>query len=224
MTLTYYGHCAFLWNSPQGVRVLIDPFGNSPERRWFLHPFPSVEADVVLVTHDHFDHNAVQGLSGGPTTLRGPGEFRLGDILVHGIPDLHAGSWGLRGMSNTIFVVESEGVRYCHIGDNRHDIPNEVREQLGKVDALMVTVDDSCHLLTYQQVDQLVEQVSPRVVVPMHYYIEGLTTESSTLRPPENWLATQRRVRRLKTGPVEISRKDLPDERKVWVLSPTLIP
>ena len=83
----------------------------------------------------------------------------------------------------------------------------------------MVTVDDSCHLLTYEQVDQLADLVSPHVVIPMHYYIDGLTTESSTLMPPDNWLATQRRVRRLNPGPVEISCKDLPDEREVWVFS-----
>ncbi len=202
---------------------MIDPFGNSPERHWFLHPLPSVEADVALVTHDHFDHNAVQDLPGSPTLLRGPGELSLGDVTVRGVRDLHAGSWGSKGMSNTIFVIEIEGVRFCHIGDNRHDIPGEVREQLGDVDVLMVTVDDSCHLLTYQQVDRLVELVSPRVVVPMHYYIEGLTTESSTLTPPDGWLAPQERVRRLTPGPFEIPHKDLPNEREVWVFSPPQI-
>ena len=219
LTLTYHGHCAFLWTSPQGVRVLIDPFGNSADSHWFLRPFPTVEADVALVTHHHFDHNAVQGLPGRPTLLRGPGELRLGDITVRGVRDLHAGSSGVRGMSNTIFVIETEGVRFCHIGDNRHDVPGEVRARLGDVDVLMVTVDDSCHLLTYQQVGQLVELISPHVVVPMHYYTEGLTTESSTLMPPDDWLATHGRVRRLNPGPVEISRKHLPDEREVWVLS-----
>lgn len=179
---------------------------------------------MALVTHDHFDHNAVRRLPGSPTLLRGPGELRLGDITVRGVRDLHAGSWGLRGMPNTIFLVESEGIRFCHIGDNRHDIPSEVRTRLGDVDVLMITVDDSCHLLTYQQVDQLVDLVSPHVVVPMHYYIEGLTTESSTLMPPDKWLATQRRVRRLIRGSAEISRKDLLDEREVWVFSPNFHP
>ncbi len=224
LTLIYYGHCAFLWTSPQGVRVLIDSFGNSPEDHWFLRPFPTVEADVALVTHDHFDHNAVQDLPGSPTLLRGPGELSLGDVTVRGVRELHAGSWGSAGMSNTIFVIESEGVRFCHIGDNRHDLPGEVRKQLGDVDVLMVTVDDSCHLLTYQQVAGVVELVSPRVVAPMHYYIEGLTTESSTLMPPDGWLATRSRVKRLSPGTVEITREDLPDKREVWVFSPTSIP
>ena len=58
--LSYYGHCAFLWTSPGAVRVLIDPFGNSDDSYWFHDVFPPIECDVVLVTHDHFDHNAVR--------------------------------------------------------------------------------------------------------------------------------------------------------------------
>ena len=120
-------------------------------------------------------------------------------------------------MENTIFVVESGGVRSCHVGDNRHDIPGHVRAQLGAVDILMVTVDDSCHLLSYDQVDSLIAEVSPRVVVPMHYYVEGLTTASSTLRTPKGWLKTQTSVRHLGANPIELTPDDLPDEREVWV-------
>jgi len=87
-------------------------------------------------------------------------------------------------MDNTIFFVERGGVSCCHISDNRHDIPGHVRTQLGAVVVLMVTVDDSCLLLSYHQVDSLIADISPRVMVPMHYYVKGLTTTSSTLRTP----------------------------------------
>ena len=217
MKLTYYGHSAFLWTSEGGVRALIDPFGNSPRHDWFLRPFPPVGTDVALVTHDHFDHNAVENVPGQPTLLKGPGEFRRGDMVVQGIFDLHSADSGRGGMENTLFVVESGGVRCCHIGDNRHDIPGDVRAQLGAVDVLMVTVDDSCHLLSYDQVDSLIAEVSPRVVVPMHYYVEGLTTATSTLRTPKGWLKTQTSVRHLSANPIELTPDDLPDEREVWV-------
>jgi L-ascorbate metabolism protein UlaG (beta-lactamase superfamily) len=220
LKLTYYGHCAFLWTSASGVRALIDPFGNSPRHDWFLRPFPTVDTDVALVTHDHFDHNAVENVLGRPTLLDGAGEFRRGDMRVRGILDLHSADSGRRGMENTIFVVESGGVRCCHIGDNRHDIPGHVRDELGAVDVLMVTVDDSCHLLSYDQVDSLIADVSPRVVVPMHYYVEGLTTASSTLQTPKGWLETQTSVRHLGANPIELTRDDLPDEREVWVFGP----
>ena len=212
-----------MWTSKGGVRVLIDPFGNSPKNRWFVRPFPSVTADVVLVTHDHFDHNAIGSVSGDPTVLRGPGVFSSGDVVVRGVADLHAGTSGRAGMRNMIFTVECDDVRYCHIGDNRHDIPASVWTQLGEVDVLMVTVDDSCHLLTYEQVAALVQETAPGVVVPMHYYVDGLTTGTSTLETSERWLADQLDVRRLEAATVDIGRGDLPDGRQVWAFGPPAV-
>ncbi|MCH8062210.1 MAG: MBL fold metallo-hydrolase [Chloroflexi bacterium] len=220
--LSYYGHCAFLWTSPAGVRVLIDPFGNSDQSRWFLDAFPPLEADVVLVTHDHFDHNADHVVPGKPTLIRGPGRFQPKDVEITGVLDLHSGRSGLRGMTNTIFVVELEGIRYAHIGDNRHDAPDAVRRAIGRVDVLMLTVDDSNHLLTSEQVDSLTALLDPRVVVPMHYYIEGLTTVESTLKAPDGWLSSQPRVRRLQNPTLSLRTDDIPEEREVWVFPPLL--
>lgn len=220
MTLTYYGHCAFMWTSRTGIRVLIDPYGNSAQSFWFLRVFPQIQVDVVLVTHDHFDHNAIGVLPDTPSVLRGPGSFTLDDMVVRGIGDIHSGNSGQRGMQNTIFMVESEGVRYCHIGDNRHNIENEAMYDIGEVDVLMVTVDDSRHLLSYDQVNQLVERIDPKVVVPMHYYINGLTADSSTLETAERWLATQDTVKLLAINSLEIESEDLPSHREVWVFEP----
>ncbi len=182
-----------------------------------MRRFPPVESDIVAVTHDHFDHNDLGPLPGQPTVLRGPGVFRLDDLSVTGVMDLHSGNSGRRGMVNTIFVVDVAGVRFCHIGDNRHGLPDSVRDALRRVDVLMVTVDDSSHLLTNEQVDILVESLSPRVVVPMHYYIPELTALDSTLETPEGWLATQHRVRRLGSSRIDIVDTALPAGREVWI-------
>ncbi|MFQ5844666.1 MAG: MBL fold metallo-hydrolase, partial [Planctomycetota bacterium] len=191
MQLTYYGHSAFLWTSPAGVRILIDPFGESPRHHWFRRPFPAAEADVCLVTHEHFDHSGTGRVGGRPTLLRGPGEFRLRDVSVHGVVDEHTPIPGRDAVPNTMFVVECGGLRLCHGGDNRHDPPAAVRDRLGAIDLLTVPADDSCHLLSYEQIERLVDRLDPRIVVPVHYFVEGLTTEESTLRPPTGWLETQ---------------------------------
>tara|TARA_B100000315_G_scaffold238692_1_gene256737 strand:+ start:2074 stop:2754 length:681 start_codon:yes stop_codon:yes gene_type:complete len=216
-SLTYLGHCAFLWRTELGRTLLIDPYGDPVDGRLFLRAFPPVESDVVAVTHDHFDHNELDALPGHPTVLRGAGSFRLDDLSVTGVMDLHSGRSGQRGMVNIVFVVEVSGVRFCHIGDNRHDLSCEVRQDIGGVDVLMVTVDDSSHLLTNEQVDILVQSLSPRVVVPMHYYIPDLTAVESTLETPDGWLATQSSVRRLGSPEVEISPEGLPANREAWV-------
>ena len=222
-SLTYLGHCAFLWQSEQGRRIVIDPFQNpSDGYYWFLRGFPDTPVDVVAVTHDHFDHNNANALSGNPTILRGPGEFTLDDFKITGALDLHSGNSGRRGMVNTIFVIETNGVRVSHIGDNRHDMPESVREQIGDIDILMVTVDDSSHLLTSEEADQLIDRLSPSVVIPMHYYVPGLTTVESTLGGPDGWLATKKSVRSLRSSEIPIDRATLPSAREVWVLDAQL--
>lgn len=222
MNLSYYGHCAFKWTSPAGVRVLIDPFGNSEQSDWFVREFPPIETDLLLVTHDHFDHNAEGAVPHRPNVLRGPGKFQHKDVSVEGVLDLHSGKSGRRGMQNTMFIIEVEGVRCCHIGDNRHDMPGSVREQLGRVDVLMVTVDDSHHLLSPDQVAGIIELLSPKVVIPTHYYIEGLTARSSTLETPLGWLKGQSIHKRRCQHTLDMNRSDLPNEQEIWMFEPLL--
>ena len=228
VTLDYFGHCAFLWTTAQGVRALIDPYRNQVDRFWFLRGFPPVEADVVMVTHSHFDHDAVEQVPGLPTILRGACEFRVGDLAVYGVLDTHARLRGGPPLDNVIFLVQNGGIRFCHIGDNRSDIPPQVRDAIGEVDVLMVTVDDSCHLLSYEQVESLTQLLRPRVVIPTHYLIPGLTSEDAygrsgiPLKTAETWLKGRERVRRFDAGPLVLSHDILPSTVETWVLTPRL--
>lgn len=218
MAVRYLGHCAFLFEDDAGRRLLIDPFGDPAGGAWFVRRFPSMEVDLAAVTHDHFDHNAVDTLPGATQIMSGSGERRVGEMRIIGVSDLHSGLSGERGMVNVIYLVELNGVRYCHLGDNRWDIPDEVRTRLGNVDVLMVPVDDSCHLLSYEEVDRLVDSLSPSVVIPMHYYIDGLTTVESTLGGIDRWSRLQPRRRPLRQPAIRIDRRGMPYEREVWLV------
>lgn len=217
LTLTYYGHCAFLWQSPQGIRVLSDPYRNRHDRYWFTRQFPALDSDLALITHAHFDHDAAPNLPESTSVLRMPGEFRSQDVSIRGILDEHSNIWH---MPNIMFRLDIAGIRFLHIGDNRIAWPEEVRQAVGEIDVLMITVDDSCHLLSYQEVDALIAIVQPRVVVPMHYLIPGLMTVASTLLPPDGWLATRNAVRRLGCHSIMMSSNALPSTREVWVFEP----
>ena len=217
VSMHYFGHSAFMWRSPKGYRILIDPYGNPTGPRWFHRPFPSVRCDIVLVTHPHFDHDAVDRVQGRPTFLRHPLELCGDDFRIRGIMGKHAKDFGQEfGQQNLIFIVQTAGITFCHLGDNRADLSEATLNALGEVDVLMVSVDESQHLLTYAEVDQIVACLKPAIVIPMHYWIKGLTASTSSLGGIENWLAKIPNVRRIKTMGFEFTYKDLPSQREVW--------
>lgn len=222
VAVTYYGHCAFLWETGQGARVLVDPYRNRQDRYWFTRKFPRIPCDLGLITHAHFDHDAADRLPETASLLRMPGKVRYRDISIRGIGDLHSNPKGnTPNFPNVMYRLEAGGLRFLHIGDNRTDWPADVAESVGEVDVLMVTVDDSNHLLTYQEVDSLIDRLSPKVVIPMHYQIPGLHPDAAGLLPPEAWLATHSGVKRLGRHSAAISAEALPAATEIWVFDPS---
>ncbi len=220
MRLTYFGHCAFRWETEGGVTVVADPYRNQEGRYWFTRLFPEVRCDLGLITHAHFDHDAVDRLPEAASILRMPGDFSAGDLQIRGVGDWHSGAARLVDFPNVMFRLEAGGLRFLHIGDNRSEWPEDVAEAVGDIDVLMVTVDDSKHLLNYEQVDSLVERLRPRVVIPMHYAIPGLMSSDCDLLPPEGWLARQKAVRRLESDRMDFDAARLPAQTEVWLFEP----
>jgi L-ascorbate metabolism protein UlaG (beta-lactamase superfamily) len=221
MKLTYFGHCAFRWETPAGVTVMADPYRNQAGRYWFSRLFPDIPCDLGLITHAHFDHAAAERLPEAASVLRMPGKLEVGDLQIQGIQDLHSGASRLRDFPNVMFKLEVSGVSYLHIGDNRADWPADVANAVGNVDVLLVTVDDSIHLLTYDEVDGLVQRLEPRVVIPMHYFIPGISASGNDLLPPEGWLQRHQTVRRLDSHEADISSGSLPGSTEVWLFQPS---
>ena len=199
---------------------MADPYRNAADRYWFTRLFPELRCDLGLITHAHFDHDAVDRLPGAASILRMPGEFSGGDLRIRGVQDLHSGASRLRDFPNVMFRLVSNGVSFLHIGDNRVEWPEDVTQAVGDIDVLMVTVDDSTHLLTYDQVDSLVQRLHPRVVIPMHYAIPGLHSTECELLPPDGWLTRQKTVRRLESDQFEFAPSNLPNQTEVWLFQP----
>ena len=145
MRLTYFGHCAFRWETPGGVTAVADPYRNQADRYWFTRLFPEVRCDLGLITHAHFDHDAVERLPQAASILRMPGEFATGDLRILGVGDFHSGAARLRDFPNVMFRLNAGGANFLHIGDNRAEWPDEVAREVGDIDVLLVTVDDSNH-------------------------------------------------------------------------------
>jgi L-ascorbate metabolism protein UlaG (beta-lactamase superfamily) len=213
--------------------MVIDPFQNPRSgSRWFTKRFPVLKAQVVVSTHDHFDHNAIKFISGLPAILKKRGSLKLNDVEVRLTPEIHSeylhrkASSGTQ-MVNNLVMVESHGVRICHMGDNRADISPEALEELGRIDVLALPVDDSEHIFTFAEVDQLIETLSPKVVLPIHYFQEGVTADTADLGGITRWLehvGDRAEVRYSDTSRIVLSPAEMERVKglEIWPLEPAL--
>jgi L-ascorbate metabolism protein UlaG (beta-lactamase superfamily) len=190
-TLRAIGHSCFLLTTPAGTRVVIDPYRSE---EWPGLKLPALEADLVLVTHPHWDHDASSAVRGSPRVLAGPGSHEFKDVRVRGLAGRHAvtGGEAIR-FANTVYVIETGGVRLCHPGDNGPlaDTPG-LAEAIGPVDVLLLAIDAERRVLDYEAAAAWIHALSPRLVIPMHHRVPGVTFEQVTgLGTVDEWLSGQ---------------------------------
>jgi len=174
--IRWLGHACFLAEG-RDAALVTDPFDDSIG----LQP-PSVEADVVTVSHDHFDHNATGFIRGNPTVVRGPGERGVAGVKTIGIETFHDATGGSQRGPNTVFVIEMDGLRLCHCGDLGHILAGGDIERIGVVDVLFVPVGGT-YTLDAEGASAVASALSPRVTVPMHYRIPGLSLGIAGVEP-----------------------------------------
>lgn len=174
MRIQWYGQSAFRISGTE-TSVFIDPFGDLSSMadrgvRFEYPPIEGVEADLVLVTHEHFDHNGVEAIGGDPTVLRstaGRHDSPIGEIV--GVASEHDQAAGTERGPNTIFVFELDGVRMAHFGDfGQRQLRDEQAEAIGSVDLVFVPVGGG-PTVDAEQARQIVDEVGAKWVVPMHY-------------------------------------------------------
>jgi L-ascorbate metabolism protein UlaG (beta-lactamase superfamily) len=195
------------------VNITIDPFG--PETG--LRP-PSQPADIVLVTHEHLDHNNVKAVAGNPFVVNGPGEYEIKDVYIQGIPAWHDEKEGKEQGVNTIYTVDAEDLRICHLGDlGQKELTDEQLEKIGEVDVLMIPVGGGTTISEKDAV-KIISQIEPKITVPMHYAIPKLKMK---LAGVEAFLKNLG-IKSLAPEPkLSIKKKDImPEEAKIVVLEP----
>ncbi len=217
MEIKYLGHSSFLIEAktPSGkVKVVVDPF----DSKMVGLPWPKqTSADLVLISHQHSDHNFVEGVSGEHYVISGPGEYEVKGVKVTGVASFHDGEMGkLRG-KNTIYSIEAEGIFICHLGDLGHVLSDEEVSRLGRVDVLLVPVGGH-YTIDAEQALQVVNQVEPLIVVPMHYKAPGLSKNLEVLAEVSSFVR-QTGQPASEEAALKIDKNSLPqEEMKVVVL------
>lgn len=163
--LTWLGHACFRLRG-RDVALLLDPVG-----RHLGYDISKVRADIVTISHRHPGHNNVAGLKGDFAVIEGPGEYEIKDVFITGIRTYHDEERGAQRGHNTIYVINLDDLVFCHLGDLGHPLSSDHLDHIGNVDVLMVPAGGSA--LGVDKAIEVISQIEPGIVVPMHYATRG---------------------------------------------------
>lgn len=212
MDITYLGHSSFRIKGKTAT-VVTDPF--DPQKVGLK--YPSVEADIVTSSHNHSDHNKLDLVKDYQKALTGPGEYEVAGISFIGVSSFHDDKKGeLRG-KNTIFVMEVDGVRICHLGDLGHKLTEGQLKAIGDIDVLIIPVGGEYTIGSTLAVE-VTQQIEPFFVIPMHYQTKGLKKDTfSKLEPVENFLKSSGMVVE-KTTKFGLKKEEILDDQPAKVV------
>lgn len=148
------------------VKIVIDPFDESLGLR-----VPKLNANILLISHQHYDHCNVKAVSGEPFLIDGPGEYEVKGVYIKGIPAFHDNSLGKERGRVTIFAIETEEIKICHLSDiGQKELTEEQLEAIGEVNILMIPVG-GVYTVEAKEASGIIKQIEPQIVIPMHYKI-----------------------------------------------------
>ena len=213
MKIKWNGHASFTITADDGTVLVTDPYDPSGYGGVLKYDPVKDQADGVLVSHDHADHNWVEGLPGSPAVLKGPG--RVKEIEVKGLETFHDESEGSERGPNVVFSFAVDGVNICFLGDLGHRLSQEQAGALGAVDLLMVPVGGTFTVDARGAAD-VVGALNPKVVIPMHFKTEKCDLPIAGV---EDFLEKMGNAKRIGSSEVAVSAEGLPAAGpEVWVL------
>ena len=208
MEITWLGHSCFRIRGSR-TTIITDPY--PPDLGYSLG---KPTARIVTVSHQHSGHSYVQGVGGEPRLVTSPGEYEIGGVLIMGIATFHDREKGKKRGKNTVYLIEADEISICHLGDLGHVLTTEQVEELGNVDVLLLPVGGVSTLNASMAVE-VVRQLEPRVIIPMHYKTEALTRE---LEPVERFLK-EMGVEQVDSRPrLSLGKTSLPASTQVFLL------
>jgi L-ascorbate metabolism protein UlaG (beta-lactamase superfamily) len=179
MTISWYGQSCFRLET-KGVSLLIDPFSKDIGLK-----APRLNDNIFLVSHEHFDHNNIEDAPEDAFVIRGPGEYEKSGVRVQGIVSYHDNKEGAERGLNTIYIINMEEMRLCHLGDlGQAKLTEQQAEAIGDVDILFIPIGGK-YTLNAVEAEDIIKEIEPKIIIPMHYKVPGLEMD---LEGPQKFL------------------------------------
>ncbi|MCD6481799.1 MAG: MBL fold metallo-hydrolase [Thermoplasmata archaeon] len=204
----WHGHSCF--EISNGRVIVLDPHDGTS----IGIPPPKVRADIIVISHDHFDHNQARVVE-KESSVKVRESKEVEGVKIEGIRAYHDKEKGSKRGEITIFKIEFEGMKFCHMGDIGHVPDDETIKKIGKVDMIFIPVG-GVFTVDAREAMEIAKKVDARIIVPMHYKIEGL---SLPINPLEPFLDLADFDIRYVANEIEMERDDIPEGKEIWVFS-----
>ena len=211
MKITWIGHACFLIEGIEG-NVVTDPFASSVP---YSFP-PNLAADVITVSHGHFDHNAADRVQGDPALMEATGHLEVRGIPFVGIASHHDDQGGAERGSNTIYLFELDGLHIAHLGDLGEPLNKNQISALSKVEILLIPVGGTYTIDAHQAAEICSQLPSLRLVIPMHFKTDPI--DDWPIETVDPFAEIMDNVRRISGSTVSVDRDTLPESLEVWIL------
>ncbi len=211
MIITWIGHSCFKIQDKtgsEGVTVVTDPFDKKVGFK-----APNFEADIVTVSHDHYDHNNANALRGDPFVVDCAGEYDRKGVAIAGIESYHDTKQGAEKGKNIIYRIDMDDISVAHLGDLGHELDTKQLERLEGTDILLIPIGGK-YTIDYKKAVEVVKQIDPRIVIPMHYKVKGLKVDVDGV----DKFVKEMGLKPTNEEKLKISKKDLPQEETELVI------
>lgn len=214
MKIKWFGHAAFGITSQNGVRIIIDPYQSGAFDGALTYGTVSGEADLVLTSHDHDDHNYTKDIRGTFDIINKAGEYDVKGVKIRAIPTFHDQSKGADRGTNLMFRIETDGISVLHAGDLGHVLEAKTLDELGRVDVLLVPVG-GFYTMGAHEATRTMNDLKPTITIPMHYKTEKC---AFPIAPVDDFIRDKKQVHVTDSFEIEITKENLPREARIVIL------
>lgn len=210
LQIRWHGHSCF--EITNDVTIVTDPH----DGRSIGIPTPTVTGDIILVTHNHYDHNSVKTVEKeNSKVIIDERKRTIGNVQINGIPAFHDTAHGERRGNMILYKFIVDDITFCHLGDLGHELDAKTAQQIGKIDILFIPVGGN-YTIDADQAWRVIEMLKPKIAIPMHYRIEGLSISIAGIEP----FLEKNHYKILRVGnEIDIEKDELPKEPEVWVFT-----
>jgi L-ascorbate metabolism protein UlaG (beta-lactamase superfamily) len=210
LQIRWHGHSCF--EITNDVTIVTDPH----DGKSIGIPTPNVVGDIIFVSHNHYDHNSVKTVEKeNSKVITDERKRTIGNIQISGIPAFHDAAQGERRGNMILYKFICDDITFCHLGDLGHELDEKTVQQIGNIDILFIPVGGN-YTIDAEQAWRVIQTLKPKIIIPMHYRIEGLSIPIAGVEP----FLEKNIYKIIKVGnEIDIEKDDLPKQPEVWVFT-----